>query len=101
MDKEAAKAAMLGILLELLTVECDIDLEEVGPILQRHLGLGEADMDEVMNRFAGEVRDAFAAHPAYTGSRLAQALDEAERLWGSGRVRTPPHEEDEGASNEQ
>lgn len=57
----------------------EVDMQEVGPILQQHLGLDDADMDEVMARFRGEMRDRFASHPNFPGSRLARVLAEEDK----------------------
>jgi hypothetical protein len=75
-DREGMKTRMLAILKDLVFIKSAIEIEEVGPILERHLGLSPADMEEVMERFRGEMRDMFANHPMYPGSQLAKALDE-------------------------
>lgn len=73
------KTIMLHILLDFLYMKSEVAMQEVGPILQKHLGLDDADMEEVLGRFRGEMRDQFASHPDFPGSGLARVLAEEEK----------------------
>lgn len=79
MDKEKAKNILFNILVDLTYVECDIDIREVGPILEKHLGLDAKDSKEVMDRYVGEIRERYISQSEYAGSNLEQALAQWQR----------------------
>lgn len=76
MDKEQAKTIMLNIMLDLLYIDSEIDMREVGPILEKHLGLDSDDIKEVMNRFNGELRERYINHPQLANSPLGRLLSQ-------------------------
>lgn len=73
MDKEEAKTILLKILLDLVFVDA---MENVPPIIAKHLGLNEQDELEVIGRFKGEIRETFINHPHFPGSDLAKSLND-------------------------
>jgi ribosomal protein L12E/L44/L45/RPP1/RPP2 len=76
MTNEEGKKVMFKIMFDLLFAE---DTQDVLSVIAKHLELNEQDIEEVEDRFGGELRDAFMNTPGFSSSPLAKSLAEAER----------------------
>lgn len=76
MTNEESKKIMFRIMFDLLFVK---DTQDVLSVIAKHLGLNKQDIEEVEDRFAGELRDTFINTPGFSSSQLAKSLAEDER----------------------